>query len=92
MQFTPPITNGYTVYSKTGCSYCKKAKNLFDELQLYYTVVSCDKYLLDSRDEFLDFIKTRAGKEYKTFPMVFHNGSFIGGYTDTLKYCDTNSD
>lgn len=92
MIFTPPIANGYTIYSKIGCSYCKKAKNLFDELQLYYTVVSCDEYLLESRDEFLDFIKDRARKEYKTFPMIFHNGSFIGGYVDTLKYCDTQSD
>ena len=91
MNFPKPLDNGFTVYSKTGCSYCKKAKNLFDDLQLYYTVISCDKYL-NSRDEFLEFIKGLAGKEYKTFPMIFHNGNFIGGYTQALSYCDTISE
>ena len=92
MQFLKPLDNGFTIYSKSGCSFCKKAEHLFEELQLYYKKVNCDEYLLESRAEFLDFIKVTAGKEYKTFPMIFHNGNFVGGYTQALSYCDSISE
>jgi glutaredoxin len=34
---------------------------------------------------FLAQIEVLAKKEYKTFPMVFWDGEFVGGYTDTVK-------
>ena len=84
MEFTAPLVTGYTVYSKSGCPYCKKVKGLISDFGLEFTVIDCDEYLIESKETFLEFIKVQAGKEYKTFPMVFANGKFVGGYSDTL--------
>ena len=29
---------------------------------------------------------TITGKIHRTFPFIFHNGKFIGGYDDTVQY------
>ena len=83
MEFKSPLNNGYTIYSKSGCTYCDKAKLLLkDEVMI---VISCDEYLIDSKDKFLEFISSIAKKEYKSFPMIFKDANFIGGYSDLLK-------
>ena len=33
-------------------------------------------------------MESKIGKSHKTFPMVFNNGKFIGGYTDTIDFVD----
>jgi glutaredoxin len=49
-------------------------------------MVPCDTYLKDDRTSFLEFIyNATGGIEYKTFPMIFQNGRFIGGYMDFVK-------
>jgi hypothetical protein len=35
-------------------------------------------------------MKTLIGHECKAFPMVFKNGLFVGGYTETKKDYDQN--
>jgi len=39
--------------------------------------------LIENREGFLAFIKELVGKEYRTFPMIFRSGYFIGGFTET---------
>jgi glutaredoxin len=85
MEFTAPVSNGYTVYGKSDCSYCEKVKVLLSEFDEVFTYLNCDDYLISDKTAFLQFIEKLAGKEYKTFPMVFYSGEFIGGYTDTFK-------
>jgi len=85
MEFTAPNVSGFTIYGKTGCSYCDKVKDLLTEFKEHFTYVNCDEYLATQRDAFLEFIKEKAGKEYKTFPMVFSSGQFLGGFKDTFK-------
>jgi len=80
-----PTSCGFTVYGKSGCSYCGKVKALLAEYEEEFTYINCDEYLLADRDAFLEFITTVAGKEHKTFPMVFSPKGFVGGYTDTMK-------
>ena len=80
-----PTTTGFTVYSKTGCSYCEKVKALLTEYQQEFTYINCDEYLLFDRDAFLEFIRRISGKDYKTFPMVFSSKTFLGGYTETFR-------
>ena len=86
MEFIEPEKGKFTVYSKSGCSNCLKVKNLLKTNFLAFIVIDCDEYLLDKRDEFLNFIQNKTGKEFKTFPIVFDNGKFIGGFTETVKY------
>jgi glutaredoxin len=85
MEFTAPASSGFTVYGKSGCPYCDKVKGLLAEYSEAFIYVDCDEYLVDNRDAFLEFIEKLAGKEYKTFPMVFSSKQFVGGYTDTMK-------
>jgi glutaredoxin len=89
--FPEPTSNGFFVYSKTNCSYCDKVKQLFKSNQYSYSEVNCDDYLLDEKikESFLSFIQLLTNREYRTFPIVFKDGVFIGGFTDTREYIDT---
>ena len=65
-----------------------KVKNHLAKLQLNYTVVSCDDYILEDKAAFLYFIKELSGLDCKVFPMVFAGSKFIGGYNETVNYLD----
>jgi glutaredoxin 1 len=85
MEFIAPVSSGFTVYGRSGCSYCEKVKKVLNDFEVEYTYVNCDPYLKD-KEAFLAFIETLAGQEHRTFPMVFSTTTFIGGYTDTYKF------
>ena len=88
MEFEAPSETVYTIYSKSGCTYCTKVKKLLQEKGYAFDMIDCDEYLLEDKEGFLKFIKENAGKEYKTFPMVFRSGYFIGGFMETKKLID----
>lgn len=88
MEFPVPQSTGFTVYTKTDCSYCAKVKLLLETLEYPYTAVNCDEYLAE-KEKFLTFIQGIAGKEHKTFPIVFFDGQYIGGYDDTQRFIAT---
>jgi len=85
-QYVHPISKGYTVYSKSGCPYCTKVKDLLQEHSREFVVVDCDEYLIENKEAFLSFIETvNGGISHRTFPMVFRDGNWIGGFTETKK-------
>ncbi len=86
MEIPNPQTTGFTIYSKSGCINCVKVKNLLKEKNIPFQVIDCDEYLLEDKPTFLQFIHLLVGKEYKTFPMVFLNGNFMGGFSETEQY------
>jgi glutaredoxin 3 len=88
MEFPAPQSTGYTIYTKTDCSYCTKVKILLEELGHTYTAVNCDEYLAE-KEAFLTFIRGIAAKEHKTFPIIFFDGKYIGGYDDTMRFLST---
>jgi glutaredoxin len=86
-------TNVYTIYTKSACPFCVKAKNFLREKKQLDTTIhfvenNCDMYLQNAEDkeQFLQDMKKHCGKEWRTFPMIFHRGQFIGGYTDLVQY------
>ena len=81
MDIILPANKGFTVYTKEKCPYCDKVKLLLQNDECIF--VQCDIYLSENREEFLYKIKNLIGFEYKTFPMVFLDGEFIGGFTET---------
>ena len=87
--FPVPSTLGYTVFTKTGCTYCEFVKELLEEEK--FTAVNCDEFLTDQKEAFLVHVEDLAGKPHKTFPMVFHEGRFLGGFTETKKYYEAQS-
>lgn len=88
MHVEEPLSFGFTIYSKTDCSYCVKVKKLLMEKQIFFLDIVCSEYLNEDRDLFLSFIEKYASKKYNTFPMVFKDGVFLGGFTETSAYFD----
>jgi glutaredoxin len=82
-EFEKPKVNGYTVYSKTGCPNCLKIKKLLNDSNAIVSIVDCDEYLIERKEEFLKFIEEAAEKSVRMFPIVFFEGKYIGGYADT---------
>lgn len=79
--------NTWIVYTKSNCVFCNKVKELLEKEEII-TIINCDNWLKhkEKKEIFLDLIKDIIGYEYRTFPMVFLNGKFIGGYIETKKY------
>lgn len=88
MEFPYPQKEQITVYSKSGCINCTKVKKLLKEKSLAFNVIDCDEFILENKEEFLSFLKSIIGYEYKMFPMVFDNQKFIGGFVETNKYLE----
>lgn len=80
----PIARKGYMVYTKSECGWCRRTK----ELLPLAVFVNCDAFLEANKDEFLREMSQRIGKEHRTFPMVFYEGGFIGGYEDTKNFLD----
>jgi len=38
-----------------------------------------------NKEEFIQFIKTVGQKEQRTFPIIFKNATYVGGYSDLLQ-------
>jgi len=88
MEFPYPEKGQITVYSKSGCINCTKVKTLLKDKSMAFNIIDCDEFILDHKEEFLSFIQTLIGKEYKMFPMVFDSNKFIGGFNETNKYLE----
>ena len=88
MDIFEPLETGFTIYSKSGCSHCTKVKNFLRDKNIFFSEVDCDEYLIEDKEGFLLFIKDRANKEYRSFPMVFKDGNFIGGFAETQSFID----
>lgn len=82
-------TDTWTIYTKSNCVFCHKVKELLEKEHII-TIVNCDEWLknIKKKEQFLTLIKDIVGYEWKTFPMVFSNNKFIGGYTETKKFFD----
>jgi len=81
MEYELPSKENYTIYTKSGCPYCVKAKELL--VNEVYETIDCDDYLVDDKEAFLAFMQIIIGKEYRTFPMVFDKiGKFVGGFAE----------
>lgn len=93
MNIPAPVDNTFTIYSKSDCIYCKKVEILLKE---YFEENgdknihknNCDHYLKDEKmkKSFMKFIENLANIRPSTFPMVFYDGKFIGGFEDTKEY------
>jgi glutaredoxin len=77
-----------TIYSKSGCPYCEKIKQVakyLEERKIFSVVV----YNLDEH-----FTKSYFYDEFgqgSTFPQVILNEIKLGGCTDTVKYLQENN-
>jgi glutaredoxin len=88
IDFDEPTEQNFTIYSKSGCENCKKVKKILTDKNFVYIEINCDDYIIDDKENFLLFIKEKTHSDCNVFPMVFYNGSYIGGYKETSLFCD----
>ena len=72
----------YRIYSKDGCPWCHKAKNLLEKLNLQYEIVDLSNNL--ARNDFYE--QRDFPMHLRTVPKVYkienEKEILIGGYTD----------
>ena len=81
-----PSVGTYTIYTKSDCVYCDNVKELLKNEKV--VIVSCDEMLKDDEKkkhflEIMDMLTMK--KKHRTFPFVFKDDQFIGGFDDTKK-------
>ncbi len=69
----------FAVYSKEGCPYCEKIKQVLDLTNLSYVVYNLNEHFDNKsfQDEF---------GQGATFPQVVVDGKRLGGCVDTIKF------
>jgi len=84
------IENKYLIISKKNCIFCDKSKDLLKEKNISYTVMNCDNVLNGQKNVniFLEYMCQLIGYEYMTFPMIFFDKKFIGGFKELVKHVD----
>jgi glutaredoxin len=88
MDIPQPKKGEITVFSKSGCPNCTNVKKFLNEKSIKFVVVECDEFILEDKEAFLQFIKSMACKECKTFPIIFDGTTFVGGYKETISYLE----
>ena len=69
----------FTVYSKDGCGYCDKVKQVLQLTGCSYVVYNLEEDY--TREEFISEFG-----EGTTFPQVVVDGKKLGGSVDTIKF------
>ncbi len=69
------------VYSKDGCPYCVRAKELLTSKNIKYQVID-----VTGKQEEREALHERTGS--KTVPQIFIDDVFIGGCTELIKLND----
>lgn len=70
------------IHSKKGCGYCVKAIDLLQRNNIPYKEITYDA---SSPTYMTDAQKLMSQTGSRTFPQIFINGKFIGGYTELSK-------
>jgi glutaredoxin len=73
----------FTVYSKNGCPYCEKIKDVLRLSNLDHVVYVLDEHF--TREQFYQEFGIGS-----TFPQVIMNDKHLGGCIDTVKYLQEN--
>lgn len=88
MEYIRPSGCGFTIYSKSGCLQCSRAKTLLQDNKLDFIVVDCDEYIIEDKPSFLLFMNSITCRDVRAFPIIFNNGAYIGGYLETRAHVD----
>jgi glutaredoxin len=81
--------NIYIIFGITNCRYCKNAIEHMNKNSLPYKYYAMDKYckifitILNKISNEKPLLKIN--KNHDTFPVIFYNNKFIGGYRELIK-------
>lgn len=71
----------WVIYTKEGCDYCKKAKELLTKNQKKFIVIPLTDENKEKYYEKIDSITNN----YRKFPIILYKNKFVGGYVDLSK-------
>jgi glutaredoxin len=80
----------FLIFGLDSCTYCKKTLEFVNKNSLQFKYYSMDKYypifipILQKLSE-LDN-KLNIDQSHRTFPVIFYNGKFVGGYSSLIEY------
>lgn len=77
-------THRNVVIGKENCRFCVKAVKLLDQEQIRYKYVDWSECR-----GLVERIKRE--QKHMTFPKIFIDGAFVGGYTELRQLCKTKS-
>jgi ribonucleoside-diphosphate reductase alpha chain len=77
------------IYTKSSCSFCFKAKDIFNEYKLNFEEILLDDDV--QRHAFYVEQTKLLGKEIKSVPQIWINHKYVGGYTELKEYIKPNS-
>lgn len=94
MKIPSPTSDRFTVYTKQNCSYCEKVKDLLEHSFETPEIIPCDDFLVNDfltdsntkKQKFVAFMNSLTKDKFKTFPVVFFDKTFIGGYNETVLF------
>jgi len=72
----PFVKKIFNIYTKDNCKYCRWAKQLLLSKNYFF------------HEEYVDFNKLKeiTGLDYPTFPQIYHDQVYVGGYSDLFKF------
>lgn len=73
------------VYTKHGCIYCTRAMTLLEKLNLPFQSID----ITEDADTKHKILEQTAVYNHRTFPFIFKNKRFIGGFTDLQNLIDS---
>ena len=73
----------FAIFSKDGCPYCEKVKNVMELTKVSHVVYNLDEHF-DRKSFYGEF------GEGSTFPQVVVDGKKLGGCVDTIQYLKEN--
>ena len=73
----------FDIFSKDGCPYCEKVKNVMELTKVSHVVYNLDEHF-DRKSFYGEF------GEGSTFPQVVVDGKKLGGCVDTIQYLKEN--
>jgi glutaredoxin len=74
----------FIIYTRLSCPNCDKAKKLLEKEET--VIFNCDQMLKNDRDEFIKSMELKTRRPFKTFPVIFINDDYLGGYEDLTSY------
>lgn len=78
------------IYTKNGCSFCTKAKSLFEKEGIEYRESNVDRVKSDAPEQYKPRVNGLVYMtRHTTMPQIFICGKFVGGYTDLEKLRDS---
>lgn len=73
----------FVLYTKSNCPFCDNIKKMLEKERCI--IINCDKILQNDKDAFIEEMKRKTKLNKITFPMIFCDDVFLGGYDDFVK-------